>query len=223
MTDSRKVREILPSSEKHKKDKIVNSVSDSNSVDVRAATNSLNKPSKPGSLKMSTTSSTAFQDLPVIHFPISLPQEVVQVDNSINDTSNPTVLDHDNLNSQSHDCNVSFVSSSDEAKESSEADSERISNDLVDSTLISSNIKKLEGADISLLDTIKTMNGNSLTAVDSPRSPTAIKNPVIASTIISKPLPPNMGKVSSKTSPTYSCDMCNVIVNSPAQLTQVIK
>ena len=30
-------------------------------------------------------------------------------------------------------------------------------------------------------------------------------------------------KTSGKTSPTHSCDLCNVIVNSAAQLTQVIK
>jgi hypothetical protein len=139
--DSRKAKAIPPSSDKHKKEPILNTDPHSSVTDASAITSSQNNTSQPSSPE--TNTSSLFQDVPVIPFPMSMPQAIVPVDKSINDASNETVLDNDNPTNSSHDCNVSFVSSSDEAKESSEADSERISNNPLDSSPISSNRKKL--------------------------------------------------------------------------------
>ena len=166
------------------------------------------------------SSSNTFQDIPVIPFQMSLPQAVLAVDKPTSDAASGQRTDNDIPTHLNHDCNVSFVSSSDEAKESSEPDSERVSSTPLDSSHIPNSRTILEGSEIALMDPLKPINGNSLITTEIPRSPTGPK-PTITAANASKSPPSLNGKVPNKIVSPFSCDMCNVIVNSAAQLTQV--
>jgi len=179
----------------------------------------------PGSHETNTRSSSAYHNAPAIPFQIPLPQPNVPGNNLINDAAKEEIIcDNDETNNQNNECNSSFVSSIDEAKESSEDDSDRIAH-IISSTLpISCNRKKLDGGDIILLDTSMPVKSNTSSTTEVSKSTTTKLQTIIPGINGSKPLlSPSNVKPSTKTSPNYCCDMCNVIVNSAAQLTQVIK
>ena len=202
------------------KDPILSSDHEGGAGDASAMKHSNTLKNNTISVETKPSSSNTFQDIPVIPFQISLPQAAVPVDKPTNNAASGQRPDNDIATHLNHDCNVSFVSSSDEAKESSEADSERISSTPLDSSLIPNSRTILEENEIALIDPLKPIKGNSLLTTETPRSPTGPK-PTITAANASKSPPSLNGKVPNKIVSPFSCDMCNVIVNSAAQLTQV--
>ena len=174
-----------------------------------------NTKSNPSELQENSGSVSEYKTAAVIQFPKQLPNS-----NLVKNISNETVFGNINGHKPANDCNTSFVSLSDDAREISEADSDQIANISLESSSISSSRKKLDRAKITRIDPITTKE-NTFDNVETPRSPTMKKHHDLPGTNCSKSLGTSNSKTPNKTSLTQSCNMCNVIVNSAAQLTQV--
>jgi len=221
-TDLRKIQTLPLMSDKLRKDSTVSELDTGNTnADISSITHTQNTKGKSISIEANTSSLSAYHNATVIPFSIPMPQPIPLPSRKLmHDPTNETVLSNDNGHNPGNDSNTSFVSSSDDARELSEIDSDRISHILPDSSSISSYRKKLERSNNTLLDPILAIKETALDNADVPRSPTAKQHPCVPETNCSKLLGPNNFQSPSKTSLTHSCDMCNVIVNSAAQLTQ---
>ena len=169
-----------------------------------------------------TSSSIAGHDSTAISFsmqalhPIALPHN----DTSIQEKLEGEKEDNgEGNNNYTNDCNTSFISSSDDAKESSEPESERVVN--IGQSLCSSK-SILDGATDDVIDNIIPMKNSTSNSMEVPKSPTTKQYTSTIGAISTKSAPQVNLKGLNKTAVAYSCDMCNVIVNSSAQLTQVI-
>lgn len=169
-----------------------------------------------------TSSSIAGHDSTPLSFsmqalhPIALPHNNTSVQEKL------AIAKKDNgegNNSYNNDCNTSFISSSDEAKESSEPESERV---LSIGQPLCSTKSILDGATDDVLDNMNPNKNSASNSVEAPKSPTTKQYPSTIGSISSKSASHVNLKCLNKTAVAYSCDMCNVIVNSSAQLTQVI-
>ena len=169
-----------------------------------------------------TSSSIAGHDSTAISFsmqalhPIALPHNGKSIKEKLESAKEDNREGHKNYN---NDCNTSFISSSDEAKESSEPESERVVS--IVQTLCSSK-SILEGATDDALNDIIPMKNDTSNSMEVPKSPTSKQYPSTIGAIPSKSASHVNLKSLNKTAAANSCDLCNVIVNSSAQLTQVI-
>ena len=167
-----------------------------------------------------TSSSVAGHDSTAISFsmqalhPIALPQKSIK--GKLESAKEDNREGDKNYN---NDCNASFISSSDEAKESSEPESERVVN--IGQPLCSSK-SILEGATDDALNDRIPMKNDTSNSMEVPKSPTSKQYPSTIGAITSKSASHVNLKSLSKAAAANSCDLCNVIVNSSAQLTQVI-
>ena len=115
------------------------------------------------------------------------------------------------------DCNTSIISSKIEDKECSPDVSINSATTINStSTPISTKRNVLEVTDLALLDPVKS---KAVHTSENPMSPTSKQYPTLIG--IQNPKLQSGYKSSNKTTPPHSCDLCNVIVNSAAQLTQV--
>ena len=169
-----------------------------------------------------TSSSIAGHDSTAISFSMQAPHPIALLHNGksikgkLESAKEDNREDHKNYN---NDCNTSFISSSDEAKESSEPESDRAVN--IGQPLCSSK-SILEGATDDAINDINPMKNNTSSAMEVPKSPTSKQYPSTIVAITSKSSSHVNLKSLNKTAAANSCDLCNVIVNSSAQLTQVI-
>ena len=188
------------------------------------STNYLNhKKTPPISLQSDDTSSSiAGRDSTAISFsmqalhPIALPHNDISIQEKLESAKEDN---GEGNNSYNNDCNTSFISSSDEAKESSEPESERVQS--IGQPICSSK-STLDGATADVIDNIIPMKNSTLNSMEVPKSPTTKQYTSSLGAISTKSASHVNLKCLNKTAVAYSCDMCNVIVNSSAQLTQVI-
>ena len=148
--------------------------------------------------------------------PIALPHNGKSIKGKLENAKEDNCEGNNNYN---NNCNTSFISSSDEGKESSEPESERVVN--IGQTLCSSK-SILEGATDDVINDINPMKNNNSNSIEVPKSPTSKQYPATIGAITSKSSSHVNLKSLNKTAAAYSCDLCNVIVNSSVQLTQVI-
>ena len=224
-TDLTKIKSLLPTPDKIKKD-LTSSPNPANTIaDLNLTSYSTSIKINPVSHETITSSSSAYDNDPDTPFQILLPQPNLRGSKLINVAAKEElVFDNDETNNQSNECNSSFVSSIDEAKESSEDDSDRISHIISCTIPISCNRKTLKGGDSILSDTSIPGKSNTSSTTEVSKSSTTKQHTIIPGLNGSKTLLSSSNvKILTKTSPNYCCEMCNVIVNSAAQLTQVIK
>ena len=136
----------------------------------------------------------------------------------------PQTLNDDRLgenvfdNCNVDDCNISMISSKIENKERSpDVSIDSATNINSTSTPISTKRNVLEVTDLAVLDPVKSKADHTS---ENPMSSTSKQYPTLIGNQ-NNPKLQNGYKSSNKTTPPHSCDLCNVIVNSAAQLTQV--
>ena len=190
-------------------------IKDNSIIDPSLASYSNETISKPSSIETNTSSFSPYNNMSVTPPPSHLSQ-------SMKDESNgESAYDNNKIGNDENDCNIPFISSNVETKASlSETNTKGATNVSSPSASISCKMKNLEVENIVVLDPVKAANSNLVNTTETPKSPTNKQYPIYSTN--SKSLLPNNYKTASKITPTHSCYLCNVIVNSAAQLTQVI-
>ena len=197
--DSSKIKEQSSLSEQLKKETNSGLIEDASS---KAKVN-------PSSIETNTSSFSPYNNMSIISLPKNRPQTLND------DRPGEDVFDTCNVD----DCNISMISSKVEDKECSpDASINSGININSTSTPISTKRNVLKITDLAVLDPVKS---EAIHTSENPISPTSKQYPTLIGNQ-NNPKLQNGYKSSNKTTPPHSCDLCNVIVNSAAQLTQVI-
>ena len=216
LLDLTKTKTQPPLSESLIKETISGLVQDNSIVGPSLSTYSNESIRKPSSIETNTSSFSPYNNMSVVPLPshLTLPTEEGNQEESAHDNTS--------MDNKKNDCNIPFTSSNVETKESSSEASTKHTTDVSSiSAPISCKRKSLEVENIVVLDPSKATNSNVVNLTDSPKSPTTKQYPIYNTN--SKSILPNSYKAASKILPAHSCYLCNVIVNSAAQLTQVVK